>query len=386
MNIQFPSGSGIQGFVYWLLSQIMQWGWVSYGFAIVFFTIFIKLMLSPLDFLNRFFSRRTQLKQQALSGELADLEKIYKNDPIGLTRARQALYQKNGVGGLGSGLIALVSLIVTMVVFFQVMGALNNISNYNMRLQYQALQGVYHEYMYDDADQLIDLDSLGETERAELETQLTQALNEKYQTTKISFGWIKNIWQPDSPMSGTVKSVDEYNKSQSQEYRLETEAAKNEYNAIYSYIDVKNQSNGWFLLAIISAVTIFLSMFINTKMQKRIAPQKTVVKKDEPIITYSLRDAKEQGGAGEQPMVDPAQMSKIMMWTMPVVYVLFATMQTSAFALYMIASSMVSTILSISFTFLVDAILKHIKKPEVTKEFDATVINPHAKYFKGGKK
>ena len=55
MNIQFPTGSGIEGFVYWLIANIMDWGWVSYGFAIVFFTLFIKLMLSPLDFLNRFF-------------------------------------------------------------------------------------------------------------------------------------------------------------------------------------------------------------------------------------------------------------------------------------------------------------------------------------------
>jgi len=52
----------------------------------------------------------------------------------------------------------------------------------------------------------------------------------------------------------------------------------------------------------------------------------------------------------------------------------------------MIASSVVSTALSVGFSFLVDAILKNMKKPEITKEFDATVINPHAKYFKGGKK
>ena len=99
MNIQFPSGSGIQGFVYWLIAQIMSWGWVSYGFAIVFFTLFIKLILAPLDFTNRFLTRRTQIKQQALSGELADLQKTYGNDPLAFARARQALFQKNGVGG-----------------------------------------------------------------------------------------------------------------------------------------------------------------------------------------------------------------------------------------------------------------------------------------------
>ena len=369
MNIQFPSGSGIQGFVYWLLSQIMGWGWVSYAFAIVFFTLFIKLILSPLDFLNRFLTRRTQIKQQALSGELADLQKTYGNDPMAFARARQALYQKNGVSGLGSSLVALASVILTMVIFFQVMGALTNISNYNIRMQYQELQSVYQEYQ------------VGHTEE-----ELTAALNEKYQATSIHAGWIKNIWQPDSPMANPIMSVDDYNKSQPQQYRLETEEQKAEYNAIFNHIHTSKQNNGYFLLAIIAAVTVFLSMKINAIIAKRQAPKKPVEKKAEPIITYSMRDAKQQNGSAEQPMIDPAQMSKIMMWTMPFVYVLFATMQTSAFAIYMIASSVVSTLLSVSFACIIDLILRHMKQPEIKKDFDATVINPHAKYFKGGRK
>lgn len=374
MNIQFPAGDGIQGFVYWLLSQIMSWGWVSYGFAIVFFTLFIKLILSPLDFLNRLFARRTQIKQQALAGEVADLQNTYRNDPMGFTRARQALYQKNGVGGFGSSIISLASVIITMVVFFQVMGALNNISNYNMNVQYETLQGVYQTYTEDK-----DVNNLTDAQKDELSI----LLNDKYAETKVAFGWIKNIWQPDSPMASAGMSIDAYNKIADE--KIDTDAEKAEYEAIYSYIHETNQPNGFFLLAVISAVTIFLSTFINSLMQKRMAPQKKVEVKAEPIITYSMRDAKKQG-INEQPVVDPAQMGKMMLWIMPLVYVLFATMQTSAFAIYMIASSLVSTVLTVSFSFLVDLIVKNMKKPEINKDFDATVINPHAKYFKGGKK
>ncbi len=376
MNIQFPSGSGIQGFVYWLISQIMGWGWVSYGFAIVFFTLFIKLILAPLDFANRFLTRRTQIKQQALSGELADLQKTYANDPLAFARARQALFQKNGVGGLGSSLVALVSVILTMVIFFQVMGALNNISNYNIHAQYQELQAVYQSYVADK-----DANNLTEAQTAEL----TQLLNDKYQATNVRAGWIKNIWQPDSPMAKPVMSVDEYNQKQSKADQLTTDEQKAEYNTIYNYIHTEKQTNGYFLLAVISAVTIFLSMKINAMMTRRNAPQKAPEKKAEPIITYSLRDAKQQDSK-EQPMIDPAQMTKMMMWMMPVLYVFFATMQTSAFAIYMIASSVVSTMLTVGFTFLIDLILRHMKTPEIKKDFDATVINPHAKYFKGGRK
>ena len=377
MNIQFPSGSGIQGFVYWLLSQIMGWGWISYAIAIIFFTLFIKLILSPLDFFNRLLTRRTQIKQQALAGEVKDLEKIYGNDPLAFTRARQALYQKNGVGGMGSSLIALISVIVTMVVFFQVMGALNNISNYNIRIQYQELQGVYQEYVADkDAANLTD----------EQKTELSNLLNARYNDVKITGGWIKNLWQPDNPLMKPIKSVDDYNKSQSNDYKLTTDEQKAEYNAIYDYIDVKSQPNGFFILAILSALTVFGSLKINALMAKRNAPKKVEEKKPEQIITYSLRDAKQQGAEQEKSMVDPAQMTNIMMWVMPLLYVYFATLQTSAFAIYMIASSAVSTLLSVGFGFLIDLILRHVKTPEIKKEFDATVINPHTKYFKGGKK
>ena len=380
MNIVFPTGSGIKGFVYWLVAQIMGWGWVSYAFAIVFFTLFIKLMLSPLDFLNRFLSRRTQMKQQALAGEVRDLEQIYKNDPIGLTRARQALYQKNGVGGTGSALIAIVSLVVTMVVFFQVMGALNDISNVNIQHQYQELQAVYREYMYDaDTDTWLNLEEKypDESERAAFEGELSAALNAKYKETTVSAGWIKNLWQPDSPFASSMKSADAYN--------LKTDADKAEYKAIFGYINAKSESNGWFILAVLSAVTIFLSMRINMIIQRRTAPQKPAAKKEEPVITYSLRDAKERGNE-EPPMIDPAQMTKMMSWMMPIIYIIFATMQTSAFAIYMIASSFVSTALSVVFALLIGWMMRHMKQPEITKDFDAQVINPHAKYFKGGKK
>ena len=241
----------------------------------------------------------------------------------------------------------------------------------------EALQEVYHDYQTqypDEADFLAH------------KAELTQDLNDKYRETNIQAGWIKNIWQPDSPMSNPVMSVEEYNKKQIESDQLKTDAQKKEYETIYNYIETEKQTNGYFLLAIIAAVTVFLSMKVNALITKRNAPKKPAEKQAEPIITYSLRDAKQQGAAAEKPMVDPAQMSKIMMWTMPLVYVFFATMQTSAFAIYMIASSVVSTLFTVGFAFLIDFILRHTKQPEIKKDFDATVINPHAKYFKGGRK
>ena len=360
----------IQGWMVWLLQAIMGWGWVSYGFAVVFFTLFVKLMLSPLDFLNRFLTRRTQLRQRAVMEEVADLQRTYADDPMAFARARQQLYQKRGVGGLGSTLVSLVTMILTLVVFFQVLGGFNTVSHDKVYQQYQELNTVYQEYK--DGDQDV----------------LKAQLNTTYQKTQTTFGWVKNIWQPDTPWSSPKMSVNDYNSTQSGDRKLTTDEQKADYNAMYELIDVQNSGNGWLLLPLLVAAASGLTAFLNLKINARRNPQTTPPAAAEPVISYSLRDARTQGNNNAQtPAVDPAQMGKMMMWIMPVILLVFGVMQSSAFAIYMIASSVFSTLLSWLFGWVIDLMLRHSKQPVVKgPDFDATVINPHAKYFKGGKK
>lgn len=366
--VVFPDGGGIAGFVYWVLKGVMSWGWVSYGFAIFFFTLFIKLILSPLDFLNKYFSRQNQIKTQALSGELADLQKIYGNDPLAFTRKRQELLRQNGVGGMGSMLVTLVSLIVTCVIFFQVMGALNNIANANIYHQYQALDAVYQEYK--DGDEAV----------------LREELNKAYQDNQTSFFWVKNIWQPDTFWANSVMGFDDFNKTQPAEHRLD-ESQRDTYNAIYAHIDQKSKgANGWLLLVLLAGVASFVSMKLAQVVTAKSAPKPQSQEKPVEIITYSLRDAKNQQ-QNTQPTVDPAQVNKMMQFIMPAVFMIFALNQSAAFGIYMIASSVISTLLTVGFALLIELIFKKFPpRTAKTKEFDATVINPHAKYFKGGKK
>lgn len=379
----FPDGGGIAGLVYWLIKSIMGWGWISYGFAIFFFTLFIKLMLSPIDFLNKYLMRRNQVKQQALSAELADLQQLYGNDPLAMAKARQELFRKNGVGGIGTTLMSLVSVIITMVVFFNVLGALNTISKDNIYHEYTELAAVYEQYTTDADGNAIAAENMTDEQKAALH----QALNDKYQATRTDFFWIKNIWQPDTPWANAVMSFDEFNNSQPKEHKLAAEQ-KDTYNAIMANLDGSAKgSNGWLILVILTGLASFASTKLAMLMNKRNMPKTEPKKQPEEIITYSLRDAKRRTNAPEKPPIDPAQMGKMMQYIMPIILILFGLMQTSAFAIYMIASSIVSTLLTVAFTFLVDLIIKKQRpKLEPKKDFDATIINPHAKYFKGGRK
>jgi YidC/Oxa1 family membrane protein insertase len=362
LSISFPAGSGIEGFVYWMLSGIMSWGWVSYGVAIIFFTLFIKLIMSPLDFLNRYFTKKNQIMMQNLAPEEANLKKIYADDPMALSRARSALYRKNGGGQGGFFLVMIINLVVTLMVFFQVFGALGKISNENINKQVAELKDVYDSAEY----QALTTDA----ERSKL-------LNAKYDETNISFLWIKNIWRPDGWVGQTM-NWEEYKAIKPGSISIDEET----YNEIFSYINPEHSGwNGLLILVLIAGAATYGSTVLSAYITNKNAPKK-VGTKQVPIISYSLRDAKQQGS--DQPTVDPAQMGKIMQYVMPIIMVVFAISSTAAMSLYIISSSVISTGLTLLLGFVINKIIKHQKPKEVKEDkFDPTIINPHAKYFKG---
>lgn len=62
----------------------------NYGFAIILFTIFIKLALFPLDLKQR----RSMAKTQKLQPLLMEVQKKYGNDKEKLNQETMKLYQK----------------------------------------------------------------------------------------------------------------------------------------------------------------------------------------------------------------------------------------------------------------------------------------------------
>jgi YidC/Oxa1 family membrane protein insertase len=368
-RIVFPSdGNWIERIVYKVLEWIMGWGWVSYGFAIIIFTIFIKLVMLPLDFTNRYFTKKNQIMMQKIAPEEKQLRETYANDPMALQRARQELYRKQGVGQGGFCLVMLINLVVTLVVFFSVFSGLRAVASYNIGNQVQELHSVYDSQ-----------NSLGGGNQ-----ELVKALNDKYKEHRVSFMWVKNVWRPDT-WSSEIMSYDEYVKAVGKYYTTIDEAT---YNLIFERIKPEYNGwgplhwNGWLLLVALAGGVTYLSVWLSAAVTKKSAPQKTGTK-TEPIISYSLRDAKTQGSNGGQPELDPAQVTKMMQILMPIVMVTFAFTSTAAMSIYIIASSAVSTGLTLLLGSVVDKIIKNQKPKEAKeKDFDPAIINPHAKYFR----
>ena len=138
-----------------LLSWINSWTG-SWGWAMVVFTILIRLVLTPLDFKSRAGMRKTT----QLQPKLAEIQKKYANDKEKLNQKTAELYKKEGVNPMSSCLPLLLTWPILIIVFSAMRTAANR----------------------------------------EILGQVTQILNNETPTME-TFLWIRNLWMPDSLFS-----------------------------------------------------------------------------------------------------------------------------------------------------------------------------------------
>ena len=135
----------------WINSWTGSWGW-----AMVVFTILIRLVLTPLDLKSRAGMR----KSMKLQPKQQELQKKYANDKEKLNQKMAELYKKEHVNPLSSCLPLLLTWPILIIVFSAMRTAANR----------------------------------------EILGQLTQILNNETPTME-TFLWIKNLWMPDSLFS-----------------------------------------------------------------------------------------------------------------------------------------------------------------------------------------
>jgi YidC/Oxa1 family membrane protein insertase len=115
---------------------VVNWGW-----RIVFFTAAIKLLLYPLDFLNRKKAKDNSRLMKKMKPELEKLEKKYEGQPQELMMAKRGLQKRYGYS-MG---MTCITTIITMIVFISLWRGLNSIATDMNRNIFNDLQGVYHQ-------------------------------------------------------------------------------------------------------------------------------------------------------------------------------------------------------------------------------------------------
>ena len=158
----------------------------------------------------------------------------------------------------------------------------------------------------------------------EVKTVARQASADFYRANVPSFLWVKNIWVEDLPWKHPVKNTfSEYNFTIRQGCKA-VNAGINMEDSSYAELtfalqDEKTQPNGYLILVILSIGIMFLSTIISNRTQKAQLELQSV-----------------DGAA--------ASTNKMMMWMMPVMFGIFAFIYTASFSLYMVVSSVLSTL------------------------------------------
>ncbi len=145
-------------FLSWINSWTGSWGW-----AMVVFTVLIRLAMTPLDYKSRVGMRKTTLIQP----KIAELQRKYANDKEKLNQKTAELYKKEVVNPMSSCLPLLLTWPVLIIVFAAMRTAANR----------------------------------------EILEQLTQILNNETPTME-TFLWIRNLWMPDSLFSPAWPNLD----------------------------------------------------------------------------------------------------------------------------------------------------------------------------------
>ena len=414
LSTQFPSGGGIAGAVYSVL------GWLSsampYGLAIIVFTLLLRLMMTPIDFGTKYFTKKNAISMAKLKPEQDAIMQTYADDPVAMQRARTELFKKHGAGMGGFCLFTILNLLVMIFVFFAVLGALNGISNYNINYQFTRLETIHAHHMQynngalDDAPLLDASGNLVLDEDGEVVYVTFQyAINREFEATTTSFLWVSNIWQPDTPWarqtltwnqfvsrtSGVQNSVIPPRDLPVDERNEELERLEKIYNEIFnpkSGVEVAGRAgNGFLFLVLLAGVTMFFSMMLNGKLMKSAKTANEPVKKEEEV-GYSIRKIKDSSGSGVErlPQIDPQASMKIMKFILPVIMIVFTLLNTAALAVYIIAGSLVMLGLSFVMNFAVEKLIKFQEKrkksrKDIQQDGNVITINPHSKYFRSKK-
>ncbi len=299
---------------------------VNYGWAIIVFTICLKLVLSPLDVFQRVSTQKQSRVMAVIQPEINELQEKYKNDREKLNQETNKLYKKYKVNVGGMCITMLVTMAISLIVLFTLYSSIRSYGNEKLYTTYQELDKAYIE---------------AETEYASLtDTDLTQeeyieeAVMLKYDelSEQNSWLWIKNVWKSDTNTSQFV-DFDAY----ADHFNLEgedRELAEARYDSITSTIVGDGRdNNGYYVIIIFAVLVSFLTQLLSAKL---LAPK------------------------GQKMNLT----NKIMMAVIPITMLILAMTSNVVFTLYIITNSLMTAIIST----IISLVLRRMNKDKDDKD------------------
>ena len=355
--------SGITLLVKNIIEKLSFGGYIAVG--ILLFSLILKIIPLPLDIYSRAATKKNSLKMEKMRPELEKLQKQYANNKELYSQKMMALYKKEGY----SQFAACLPSIFTLVFFILVITAFNQYSTFAKVDIFNQMTVAYNESIInnenvseyvDENGNIIYTTELSDEEFIENVRKPAQdAAADKFLEIQdnYSFLWVKNIWIEDLPWKKAFITKDNYvNSFKYSEGCSTTDIKGTEINTVEHYDiifgspkldEVKNQPNGYLILVVLSIGIMLVSQIIMTKSQK---------------AQMELQSVDGMNGQA-------AQTSKMMMWMMPIMFGVFSFMYTASFSLYLIVSTVFSTLSTVIINFCVEKSFEKKAKKQAEEEY-----------------
>ena len=365
--------SGVTALVKNIIDFFSFGGYVAVG--ILLFSLLLKIVPLPLDIYSRASMKKNALKMEKMRPELEKLQRQYAHNKELYNQKMMALYKKEGYSQLASCLPTL----ITLIFFIIVITAFNQYSTWAKVDMFNQMTIAYNDsfktneyitsYELDEDGHVIKATSElnGESNNEQEVKEYIEKIRKPAQKAaadkffeiqdNYSFLWVKNIWIQDLPWEeafiGKEAYVNSftYNEGCSQEEIKSGIAKETVYDIIFgdpSLDEVKNQPNGYLILVVLSILTMLGSQFIMTKSQK---------------AQMELQSVDGMNGQA-------AQTSKMMMWMMPIMFGIFAFMYTASFSIYLIVSTVFSTLSTVVINFFVEKSFEKKAKKDAEEAYE----------------
>ncbi len=372
----------------------------NYAWAIIVFTIVLKVILLPLDFLNKYVTAKNAKVQKAIQPELEKIQKQYGNNKQIINQKTMELYKKNNYSVTGSCVVMLINMALTLTIFITLFSGLNSMAAYKVQYQYNEIQKSYYSVEDYSNDNLAErykyyfnefasfdenLNEEGKIKdeaaakayamdkvKAEIATYNNEENNanalQRYGEVKESWLWIDNIWKSDTPWTNSVATFKEYSNSARATFKdveIKNDAdeqigtltaddlkslAEAEYNQIMDPIrESAGRANGYLIVVILAAGLNLISLLASQGKLKFKRKKKTTLE-EEP-------KQKQPGGW-------------LMLVLLPAIMIYITLIYNAVFGLYIFVSSLVTTAATPLINWLINVI---DKKKQAKKDKEVTV-------------
>ncbi len=140
-------GTGIGGLLVRLIAWLIQIC-SSIALGVILFTVLLKLITLPFDFISRASMRKNSLKMEEMRPELEKLQKQYAHDKDLYNQKMAALYKRNGYSMWGSCLPT----IITLIIFIVAINAFTNYSKFANQTYIYNMTNSYNNVVYSGFD------------------------------------------------------------------------------------------------------------------------------------------------------------------------------------------------------------------------------------------